>query len=180
MHELSLHILDVTENGISAGADRIQIIVKEIRNENRLVIIIKDNGRGVTEDAVDFLTDPFFTSRTTRKVGMGLPLFKAAAQQCGGDLTIQSEPGKYTEITASFQFDHIDRAPVGDMGSTIMTLIAGNPSIDFIYEHWINSEKFEMNTMELRKALSNDALTDPSVLYSLMEMIQKKLNDIEP
>ncbi len=121
MREISLHIMDIAENGITAGADCIQIVVDEARNENRLKIEIKDNGKGIPKNMVDKAIDPFVTTRTTRRVGLGLSLLKTAAERCDGEFVLASEPGKGTRIKAIFQYDHIDRAPLCDMASSVIT-----------------------------------------------------------
>jgi signal transduction histidine kinase len=138
MRELSLHILDVVENGITAGGDCIWIEVDEARKKDLLKIVIRDNGRGMPVEKLENIDDPFITSRTTRRVGLGLSLLAAAAKRCEGELRVNSEPGKGTEVEATFRYNHIDRAPLGDMAATIGTLILGNPGIDFIYAHHID------------------------------------------
>ena len=153
MRELSLHILDVAENSISAGADMVRILVQEARNRNLLRIRIRDNGRGIPVDVLDQATNPFYTTRTTRKVGLGLPLLDSAARRCGGDLELQSVPGKGTCVTATFLYDHIDRAPLGDLASTLVTLIIGHRNVDFIYHHVVNRQHFFLNTRTFRDEL---------------------------
>ncbi|MCK5418347.1 MAG: ATP-binding protein, partial [Desulfobacterales bacterium] len=133
MRELSLHILDVVENGITAGGNCIWIEVDEARKKDQLKIVIRDNGSGMSIEKQDNINDPFITSRTTRRVGLGLSLLSAATERCGGTLSIDTQPGKGTEIEATFRYSHIDRAPLGDMAATITTLIIGNPGIDFVY-----------------------------------------------
>jgi anti-sigma regulatory factor (Ser/Thr protein kinase) len=179
LREISLHILDIAENGIAAGASCIRIIAEEARIENFLKVIIEDNGKGVPSEKIDTLTDPFVTSRTTRRVGLGLPLLEAAARRCDGKLSIESKPGKGTRITATFRYDHIDRAPMGDMAGTIITLIMGNPDVDFVYNHSIDSEKFNLDTREIRKQLGTRYVTDPAVMYHLKLSIKKQLNQLQ-
>jgi len=171
LKELSLHILDVAENGISAGADRLEITIEEDRAGNRLVIVIKDNGRGIPPDILAGITDPFYTTRTTRRVGLGLSLLESAARRCGGLMTIDSAPEKGTWVTATFAHDHIDRAPLGDMGATLISLIAGNPDVDFIYRHIAGDRDFSIDTGEIRKAFDNKPVTDPEVFRYLMDII---------
>lgn len=178
MKELSLHILDVAENGVTAGADLIHIRITEARAENRLEIIIKDNGKGIDPEALDKVTDPFVTSRTTRRVGLGLSLFKAAARQCDGDFSITSKPGEGTIVTAVFGYDHIDRAPVGDIAGSVMTLVAGNPDVDFVYDHAINKKSFNFDTREIRMALEGLPLTEPAVIHQLKHAIRDALAEM--
>ena len=180
MREIALHILDVAENGITAGADCIHIIVDEARVGNLLTIIIEDNGKGVRPERVNTLTDPFVTSRTTRRVGLGLPLLEAAARRCEGDLTIDSQPGKGTRITTTFRYDHIDRAPMGDMTATLITLIMGNTEVDFVYSHRIDGNNFDLDTREIKEELGPLYMTDPAVMYHLKQTIKTQLEQLEP
>ncbi|MCP4349288.1 MAG: sensor histidine kinase [Desulfobacterales bacterium] len=177
MREIALHIMDIAENGIGAGADCIHIIVNEAITENQLKIEIRDNGRGIPDNMLDKVTDPFVTSRTTRKVGLGLSLLEVAAQRCEGDFAISSEPGKGTSITASFQYDHIDRSPVGDMASSVSLLIAGNPDTDFVYTHIVDGKDFILDTRELKKQ-GDISLTDPSIILHLTKSIRKALLEV--
>ncbi len=178
MREIALHILDVAENGITAGAACIHLIVDEARVENLLTIIIEDNGKGVRPERVNTLTDPFVTSRTTRRVGLGLPLLEAAARRCEGDLTIDSQPGKGTRITTTFRYDHIDRAPMGDMTATLITLIMGNTEVDFVYSHRIDGNNFDLDTREIKKELGPLCMTDPAVMYHLKQTIKTQLEQL--
>jgi anti-sigma regulatory factor (Ser/Thr protein kinase) len=178
LRELALHILDIAENGINAGANRIQIAVDESRSRDRLTIIIRDNGHGMPPEKMRHVTDPFVTTRTTRRVGLGLPLFAAAAKRCGGDLQVRSEPGKGTEVTATFRFSHIDRAPLGDMAGTIVTLIVGNPHIDVIYSHSVDGKSFELDTADIRRELGDVGLDDPIVMRTINESIRSSFNQL--
>jgi anti-sigma regulatory factor (Ser/Thr protein kinase) len=180
MRELSLHILDIAENGITAGADCVHITVDEQRDNNRVVIRITDNGPGIPKEMIENVTDPFVTSRTTRRVGLGLSLLAAAAKRCDGEFTIDSAPEKGTAVTATFAFDHIDRAPVGDMAATITTLIAGNPDIDFLYIHKITKNDFCLDTVEIKRELEGVPLNEPAVIHHLTELIRKELGKLEP
>ena len=178
MRELSLHILDIVENGITAGADCIHIFVEEARIEDLLTIKIKDNGSGMPAEKIEKLTDPFVTTRTTRRVGLGLSLLATAAERCGGKLKVETEPGVGTEIEATFGYNHIDRAPIGDMASTIMTLVMGNPQTDFVYTHIINKDDFVMDTRELKEELEDDALANPVVIHHLTKSIRTSLEQM--
>lgn len=154
MRELSLNVLDVAQNSISANAALVQIAQKQAGN--RLIVTISDNGRGMSPEQVAQVTNPFFTTRTTRDVGLGVPLFKMACEQTGGRFSIESELGKGTVVTAEFVTDHIDMTPVGDMNSTILLLITCNPHIDFVYTHEIDGKSFTLDTRELREILGDD------------------------
>ena len=179
MRELSLHILDIAENGVTAGADCIQILVEEARTDDHLKIVIEDNGSGLPPEKRDKLTDPFVTSRTTRRVGLGLPLLAAAAQRCEGDLDVSSEAGKGTRVVATFQYHHIDRAPLGDMASTITTLIMGNADVDFVYNHIIDGREFSLDTREIKAEMADLSLTDPMVIHHLTKTIRNSLRELE-
>ena len=124
MKELSLHILDIAQNSVKAGATLIQITIEEDTVADTLRITVADNGCGMDKDLLQRVRDPFTTTRTTRKVGMGIPLLEAAAVQCGGGLDIQSQPGVGTTLTAWFGLSHIDRAPVGDMPGTMGVIVS--------------------------------------------------------
>ena len=169
--------MDIAENGITAGAECINILIDEERIENRLKIVIKDNGKGISPDMVSRVTDPFVTTRTTRRVGLGLSLLKEAAKRCEGDFSVESEPGKGTVVTATFRYDHIDLAPIGDIAGTITMLIAGNPDIDFVYDHVIGGNRFAIDTRELRKEPGN-SLTDPVLLFHLKKHIENELKKL--
>jgi len=179
MREISLHVMDIAENGITAGADCIQIVVDEARNENRLKIEIKDNGKGIPNNMVDKAIDPFVTTRTTRRVGLGLSLLKAAAERCDGEFALASEPGKGTRVKAIFQYDHIDRSPLGDMASSVITLIAGNPDVDFVYIHILDGKNFTMDTRDIRKELGDISLTNPTVIHHLTQSIKEELGRLK-
>ena len=178
MRELSLHILDIVENGITAGADCIHIEVIESLAEDLLTIKIRDNGRGISAEKLDKLKDPFVTSRTTRRVGLGLPLLAAAAERCDGKLAVEAGTLGGTEVTATFRYSHIDRAPMGDMASTMATLLMGNPQIDFVYTHVIDGQEFILDTRELKKELGDNSLEDPMVIHQLGKSIRTSLNQL--
>lgn len=176
MRELSLHILDIAENGITAGADCIQILVDEKRSQDLLTLSVTDNGRGMPSEKLNNPTDPFITSRTTRRVGMGLSLLAAAAQRCDGKLEIETKAGHGTRVAATFRYTHIDRAPVGDMAATITTLILGNPGIDFVYTHIIDGAKFTLDTRDLREGPADNSLAEPMLLQRLAQSIRDALS----
>jgi hypothetical protein len=178
MKELSLHILDVAENGITADASLIRIIVEENMADDLLAITIGDNGRGIPETMISNITDPFVTTRTTRRVGMGLSLFKAAAERCDGTFSIVSLPGKGTTVRGVFKHSHIDRAPLGDMASTLVSLIAGYPEIDIDYTHMYDGRNFVFDTREIRTELDGVPLNEPAVLLHLQNAIKEELNNI--
>lgn len=173
MKELSLNILDITENSVKAGATLTEISITE--SGNKLIISIKDDGRGMSEDIVRSVVDPFYTTRTTRKVGMGVPLFKMAAEQTGGKLEIVSDTGEDhgTTVTAYFYKDHLDFTPLGDVISTVTTLIQGHPDTDFLFTHLIDDKEIRLDTRELRAVLEGVPLNT----YDVLEWIRGYLEE---
>ncbi len=159
-----MNVLDIVQNSISAGASLIGIEVAEDTEKDRLAIVIEDNGRGMTEEQVRAVTDPFYTTRTTRRVGLGVPFFKMAAEMTGGGLRIESQPGKGTRLTAEFVLSSIDCMPLGDMNGTIKTLIQMNPNLDFVFRRKKNAEIHTLDTRELREILGDVPLNDPEVM----------------
>lgn len=164
MDDLSLHILDIVENSTAAGATLIEISLTEEAAADCLEIRIKDNGRGMDERQAAAALFPFTTSRTTRRVGLGLPLFKMAAEETGGSLSLSSQPGVGTEVVATFRLGHIDCKPLGDLAATMLTLIVGNPGIDFVYLHTRDGATTELDTRELKAQLDGVPITTPAVL----------------
>lgn len=164
MRELSLNILDIAQNSIVAGASITEILVKEDTVRNELLIGIYDNGKGMTEEQVRNVQDPFFTTRTTRKVGMGIPLFKMAAEQTGGSFTITSQVGVGTKVEALFKTDSIDFTPLGDMASTISTIVCMNEDKDFIYTRKVDDREFKFSSADIKTILEGVPLSEPSVI----------------
>ncbi len=179
MKELSLNILDIAKNSVKAMATLVEIIIDENINDNLLTIVISDDGCGMSGEFLSRVRDPFTTTRTTRKVGMGIPLFELAANQAGGALDIKSELDKGTVVTATFLYDSIDRAPIGDIVGTIITLISGSPEIDFRYIHRINGSEFVFDTKEIKTVLGNVPLDSLEVLSWITDYISEGLNEIK-
>lgn len=183
MKDLSLHILDLSQNSISAGAALVQITIDEDLNADRLTICIDDNGKGMDKDFLEKVKDPFVTTRTSRKVGLGIPLMLAACRRCEGNLVIESEKDVGTRLTATFKHSHIDRAPMGDMAETMLSLILagseGNRLVDFVYNHKIDSRVFHMDTREIRAALGGSiSLGEPDVLMWIKDFINEGLANL--
>jgi hypothetical protein len=185
MRELSLHILDVLQNSLEAGATLVELTIEENLIADRLTITVRDNGRGMDEATLACVTDPFFTTRKTRHVGLGIPLFKAAAERCNGDLSITSQVGVGTTLVATFQHSHIDRAPLGDVTSTLLSVILGG-TCDVRYLHRVigrlvdweigrsgewETREFEFSTTEIRAELGDVSLTHPTVREWLREFV---------
>lgn len=178
MNDLSLHILDIAENCINAEAKNIEIIVDEDVNDDKLTIEINDDGKGVDKKIIEQMSDPFFTSRVTRKVGLGIPFLKESAQSANGSLKIDSEPGKGTKIMATFQYSHIDRKPLGDMPETLISLILRADKSEIYYRHLKKDNLFEFNTVDLKKGLKIESLQDTALLNNLKKLIQQKITEL--
>jgi len=178
MNTISMHILDIAQNSIRANATLIEINIHENKVKNYFEIVIKDNGKGMDTELLNHVTDPYTTTRTTRKVGMGIPLLKHSAEQANGYLKIFSEKGVGTSVQATFQYDHFDRPPLGDISGTIVLLVAANPDIDFKYIHHINKKIYEFNTIEVKQILGDLKINNPKIRSMLKEMINENLYDI--
>lgn len=175
MKELSLHILDIIQNSITAKSSFIKIKIIEDLVNDTYCIEIEDDGIGMDEELLKKVLDPFVTTRTTRKVGLGLPLFKASAIQCDGSFEIRSQLGTGTFVRAMFRHSHIDRPPLGNMADTIITCIMANSSIDYFYEHYFKNNKFIFNTREVKEKIEELPITDLSVINWLKEYIKESL-----
>ncbi len=178
MEELALHILDLVQNCIEARASRVLIRILEDSANNTIVLTIEDDGRGMSDEQVAKVVDPFYTTRTTRKVGLGIPLLKAAAEDTGGTFTIVSALGKGTKIEASFVRDHIDRAPLGNMADTLSALLALHGHIELAYEHVVDDRTFYLSTTELRE-VCGDELSHPRIVSWLRSYISEQENSLE-
>ena len=178
MRELSLHIMDIVENGVAAGASLIGLSLQEDSSENWLRITITDNGRGMNDEVLKKALDPFFTTRTTRRVGLGLSLIREASKRCDGEFHIQSREGKGTEVTVSFRLDHIDLAPLGDMASSLTSLIMGNSTVDFVYTHSVDGKVFELDTRQIKEELDEVPINHPEVIKYLGSTIRDSLSDM--
>ncbi len=172
MRELALHLLDIAENSVSAKADTVTISVNENSQADRLWMSVEDNGKGMDAEMAARVTDPFVTSRTTRKVGLGIPLLKAAAEACGGGLAIQSEVGKGTRVDVEFQLSHIDRMPIGDLASTVLTLVIGSPEVRWIFKYTSDDQTFVFDSKPIMETLAGVPLTDPAILAYLRNMLE--------
>lgn len=178
MEELALHILDLAQNSIAAGATQLKITVTEDRAGDRLTITLADNGRGMEPEFVRRVLDPFTTTRTTRRVGMGLSLLAMNARQCDGDVVVTSERGKGTTVAATFRLQHWDRPPLGDIPATLVTLMAGAPELDLTYRHIVDGREFTFSAREVREELLEVPLTDPKVLHFLRDYLKEALANL--
>lgn len=179
MPEISMNVLDIAENSIRAEAALIEIGVAVNEAADTLTIVIKDDGCGMTKEQVAHVEDPFFTTRTTRKVGLGVPFYKMAALSTGGDFAIESEPGKGTEVRAVFGLSHIDRMPLGDINGTIHTLITFNTHIDFRYTYRYNDREFVLDTREFREILEGVPLDTPEVSQYIRDYLEENKTETD-
>ena len=172
MKELSLHILDIAQNSLSAGCTRLDLTAAEHGDE--LTLVIADDGRGMSREFLASVTDPFTTTRTTRKVGLGLPLLRMAAEQTGGSLAIESEVGVGTTVTARFCSGHIDCPPLGDMAGTVALLVQGAPEVNTVYTHATPRGAFTFDTREIRAVLGEDiSLAEPEVAMWMRSYLEE-------
>lgn len=179
MKELSLNILDIVQNSIRAEATLISIEIKESVKENNYQIIITDNGNGIDKKILENITDPFVTTRTKRRMGLGLPLLRYHSELAGGELKIDSEMGKGTIIKASFRLNHIDRQPLGDVAGVIKILLASNPDKDFMYRHTSDSGEYFFSSLETKDYLEIESLKEFDLLEDIGSLIKENLRVIK-
>ena len=177
MKELSLHILDIVQNSLHAGADKIEVEVYENIAKNSFIITIIDNGCGISKEKIVNLLDPFYTTKN-KKTGLGIPLLKQHTEMAGGNFSIESKPGTGTQICATFEHNHLDRQPMGDIAKTISGLICANPQIRFIYTHQVNTEKFVLDTDEIKNELEGLSINSKEVVNFIEDYIRENLNAI--
>lgn len=172
MEDLSLHILDIGENSIEAGATRVEIRIKEDIKADRLTIEVSDNGKGMDSGVLCQVADPFFTTRKKKKsFGLGIPLLKQSAESCQGGLSIDSEPGRGTTLTSSFRLSHIDLKPMGDLAATMITLISGHPEIDYVLSYQKGDFSYTLDTGEIKKELGEVHINFSPVLKIIRDEI---------
>ena len=179
MKNLALHILDIAENSIRARASCVRISITESTLENLYSITIEDNGNGMPPELLEKVTDAFTTTRTTRKIGLGLPLLKQHAEMCAGSLNIESEPGKGCRVFASFRHNHIDKQPTGDIPGVLRILTSGNRNLRIVYTHITDSGKYEFDSEQVRSELGDEEFYNPLIQKYIKEMIFENLNEIK-
>ena len=179
MTEISLNILDIAENSVSAKASLTEITVEIDTAGDSLTVIIKDDGCGMTPEQVERVTDPFYTTRTTRKVGLGVPFFKMAAESSGGTFKIDSKPGEGTVIEAVFGLSNIDRMPLGDMSQTMHDLIVYHPDTDFYYRYSVDGRSFDLDTREMRAILGDVPLDSPEVSAYIKDLLIENKQEVD-
>ncbi len=179
MKDLSLHILDIIENSVIAGAKKIEIIIEEDTKKDILKIIIKDNGKGMSKDMLKTVTNPFVTTKKNKSVGLGISLLKQAAESANGKFQIDSKKGKGTKLESTFQYSHVDRKPLGDMCETFLSAVLLEPMADFIFKYKKNNSELVLNTKEIKKQIGVKTLTNTQILRELKELINKKLKELQ-
>ncbi len=184
MKELSLHILDITENSIRGGGTEITINVTEDIPGNLFIMEIIDNGRGIVPDILESIKNPFTTTRTHRNVGMGIPFLNDTCLQCGGSLDIESSPDTGTRVTATMEHNNIDRPPLGDISLTLVNMFASYPDINFTYNHTYKgagadeAEEFSISTKELNEILEGVPLSNPDVYAWVRDYIKENIGEL--
>lgn len=178
MKELAMHVYDLMENSTAAGAKDIKLTIVDSLEHDDFHFTIEDNGRGMTPEFLARVTDPYTTSRTTRKVGLGLPLIKMNTENCDGGMHIESEPGRGTRLEFWFRHSHWDRPPMGDLAGTLVMLFSGHEDIHFIVEYRTDRDTFTLDTNELHDALDGMSLGDVHIMQYVKEMIQENLHEI--
>ncbi len=179
MKELSLNILDITQNSVKANATQIDITLKESVSRDIVSINITDDGCGMSEELLNSVIDPFVTTRTTRKVGLGIPLLRQLTIDTEGSFDIHSTLGEGTKVYADFRLSHLDRPPIGDISSTIVTLISSAPDIRFVYTHSTDVGEFRVDTDEIKAQLDGIPINEPEILVWLGGYITENIDTIE-
>jgi anti-sigma regulatory factor (Ser/Thr protein kinase) len=180
MPELALHILDLVQNSIAAGAKRVTVTIRYDWANDMLTISIEDDGKGMDEELARRVTSPFVTTRTTRKVGLGIPMFSQLAQMCGGSLEISSTPGAGTKLTAAFRASHVDLPPMGSLRETILSLVAAcpeRPEFRFVYR--VDDREFVFDTSEVRAQLGGLPLGEPEILEWIGEYVSEGIREAD-
>lgn len=179
MLELALHVLDIAENSMRAGANLIEIKIEEDTPRDILVLEVADNGRGMDEETQRRALDPFFTTKKVRRIGLGLPMLKEAAERTGGSFSLTSEPGRGTRVKAVFGLSHIDRQPLGDMAGTVAALILGDPGVDIVYRHIKDGKVYVLDTREIREVLGDVPLNTMEVVTFIRNNIQEGMAELD-
>jgi hypothetical protein len=179
MKDLSLHILDIVQNSIRAKARLIEIEISELPECDQLIISISDDGSGMSDEQLQQASDPFYTSRTTRKVGLGLSLLKQNAETTGGSFSIDSKLNQGTTVKAIFGYNHIDRPVLGDLVGTLVLLICSPGDTDYVFKHQTPFGEFELDTREIRQTLEDVPISHPDIRTFIQEMLRENLEQIQ-
>jgi hypothetical protein len=175
VEDISLHILDIAENAVRADARKIEIIIS--REAGILRVEVNDDGRGMDAATLARVRDPFFTTKH-KKTGLGIPLLSQAAEQTGGNVTVDSAPGRGTKVAVTFPWNHVDRPPVGSMAETVLTLIAGHSDREYVYEEREGERFFRFDTGEIKADLDGIPITEPAVLAAIRDLLKENIRII--
>jgi anti-sigma regulatory factor (Ser/Thr protein kinase) len=175
MEEICAHILDIAANAVTAGAGHIAVSIREDRKNNLLSVSFRDDGKGMDEEMVRRVVDPFFSTKKGKKVGLGIPLLKGTAETCGGAFSLKSKPGEGVDISVSFQLDHPDLPPLGNLKDTIIVLVIGNPDVDFSFSYSVDENTFSLYTGEIREMIGDVPINHPEIVKFLTEFLDEKL-----
>jgi hypothetical protein len=178
MDEICAHIMDIAANALTAGARHIAISVEVDHSGNRLFVTFKDDGKGMDAEMVKKVTDPFFSTKKGKRVGLGIPLLKGTAETCGGQFSLTSKPGEGVNISTSFQLDHPDLPPLGNLKDTIMVLAVTNPDVDFSFTVNVDGAAFALHTAEVKAIIGDMSINHPEVVKFLTEFLDEKLQFI--
>jgi len=178
MDDLSLFIQDIIENSINAKANHIQLFIDENIKKNELVVEIIDDGCGMSEETLKKVLNPFYTTRKTRNVGLGLSFFRESVMQTGGHFTITSSLGEGTKVKAVYVLNHIDTPPLGKIEDTIVAILSDQRVTHFVYTHQFEQEKFELNSDDLLKVLEIECFNDPQILVLIKNYVVDLLKNI--
>ena len=174
MDDISLHVLDIAENSVRAEATRIEIILtRDVKNDLFSVVLV-DNGRGMDPETLAKVRDPFFTTKG-KKTGLGIPLLAQAAEQTGGTVSVESAPGRGTRVSITFAWSHVDRPALGSMADTMLTLIAGHPDLDYVYEEREDGRVFRFDTREIKNDLEGVPINNPEALTAIGDMLKEQI-----
>jgi hypothetical protein len=175
MEELCAHIMDIAANALTAGARHIIVSIDVDHGANILSVTFRDDGKGMDEEMVRRVTDPFFSTKKGKKVGLGIPLLKGTAETCGGRFSLTSTPGQGVDIRVSFQLDHPDLPPLGNLKDTILVLVVGNPDVDFTFDVRVDDKAFGLYTTEVKEMIGGVPINHPEVMNFLLEFLDEKL-----
>jgi hypothetical protein len=174
VQDISLHILDIAENSVRADAKNIKIRISRDRAQDLFTLTVIDDGRGMDAETLARVRDPFFSTKQ-KKTGLGIPFLIQAAEQANGKVTVDSVPGKGTEVKATFGWTHVDRPPIGNIAETILTLIAGHPDREYIYEERDGERVFRFDTREIKADLEEIPISDPSVMKAVGDLLRENI-----
>ena len=180
MQDFAMHILDLAHNSIRANAKTLDLRILEDPNNDRFEVELRDDGCGMDEDMLKKARDPFYTTRTTRKIGLGIPLFEGTATQCQGEFTLRSVVNQGTRISASMKYSHIDRPPLGDLGLTVAMILQANPKMRFRLDYTYEKQKFRLDSEEIQATLGDDVTIDePEILLFIQDYVREHIKTLQ-